>query len=263
MKTLLCVLTALFMGMGSLYAQSLKPIKLNAPNKDRGSAIMKALADRRSEREFADKKLSLQDLSDLLWAANGVNRPDGKRTAASALNKQDISIYAIMEEGSYLYDAKTHQLTPVASGDFRPLIGGQQTFVNKAPLCLLMVSDISLFGGGERAKITAALDAGIVSQNIKEINQGTISHKKDKERCAQVSGRLTRHIFLHNNKKHSIQPFYASDLYLNIHPLYLRERIHFHSGTTSDTQASQRCPGSCLLNLHHMRPFFSPVVWFK
>ena len=124
------------------------------------------LADRRSEREFADKKLSLQDLSDLLWAANGVNRPDGKRTAASALNKQDISIYAIMEEGSYLYDAKTHQLTPVASGDFRPLIGGQQTFVNKAPLCLLMVSDISLFGGGERAKITAALDAGIVSQNI-------------------------------------------------------------------------------------------------
>ena len=166
MKTLLCVLTALFMGMGSLYAQSLKPIKLNAPNKDRGSAIMKALADRRSEREFADKKLSLQDLSDLLWAANGVNRPDGKRTAASALNKQDISIYAIMEEGSYLYDAKTHQLTPVASGDFRPLIGGQQTFVNKAPLCLLMVSDISLFGGGERAKITAALDAGIVSQNI-------------------------------------------------------------------------------------------------
>ena len=71
-----------------------------------------------------------------------------------------------MEEGSYLYDAKTHQLTPVASGDFRPLIGGQQTFVNKAPLCLLMVSDISLFGGGERAKITAALDAGIVSQNI-------------------------------------------------------------------------------------------------
>ena len=130
------------------------------------AAIMKALADRRSEREFADKKLSLQDLSDLLWAANGVNRPDGKRTAASALNKQDISIYAIMEEGSYLYDAKTHQLTPVASGDFRPLIGGQQTFVNKAPLCLLMVSDISLFGGGERAKITAALDAGIVSQNI-------------------------------------------------------------------------------------------------
>lgn len=166
MKTFFCALTALFLGLGTLNAQSLKPIKLNAPNKERGAAVMKALADRHSDREFSEKALSAQDLADLLWAANGINRPDGKRTAASALNKQDISVYAIMQEGAYLYDAKTHQLTPVAAGDFRPLIGGQQTFVNKAPLCLLMVSDISLFGGGERAKITAALDAGIVSQNI-------------------------------------------------------------------------------------------------
>ena len=154
MKTLFCVVAALLVSMGTSFAQSLKPIKLNAPDKDRGASVMKALADRHSEREFADKALSMQDLSDLLWAANGVNRPD------------DISVYAILPEGAYLYDAKTHQLTPIASGDFRALVGGQQTFVNKAPLCLLMVSDISLFGGGERAKITAALDAGIVSQNI-------------------------------------------------------------------------------------------------
>ena len=88
---------------------------------------MKALADRHSEREFANKKLSLQDLSDLMWAAIGINREDGKRTAASALNKQDVDVYVLMEEGAYLYDPKAHQLNPVAEGDHRPLIGGKQT----------------------------------------------------------------------------------------------------------------------------------------
>ena len=72
--------------------------------------FMKALSDRHSDREYADKELSLQDLSDLLWAANGINRPDGKRTAPSALNKQDIDIYVIMKEGAYLYDTKTNSL---------------------------------------------------------------------------------------------------------------------------------------------------------
>lgn len=74
---------------------------------------MKALSDRHSDREYAAKELSLQDLSDLLWAANGINRPDGKRTAPSALNKQDIDIYVIMKEGAYLYDAKANSLQPM------------------------------------------------------------------------------------------------------------------------------------------------------
>ena len=74
----------------TMHAQELKTIKLNTPDKNRGSAVMKALSDRHSDREYATKELSLQDLSDLLWAANGINRPDGKRTAPSALNKQDM-----------------------------------------------------------------------------------------------------------------------------------------------------------------------------
>ena len=145
MRTIFCVLATLMLGLTSLQAQSLKAIKLNAPDKTRGASVMEALANRHSEREFANKKLSQQDLSDLMWAAIGINRKDGKRTA-SALNKQDVDVYVLMEEGAYLYDPKAHQLNPVAEGDHRPLIGGKQTSVNSAPACLLMVSDVSKFG---------------------------------------------------------------------------------------------------------------------
>ena len=130
----------------TMYAQDLKAIKLSSPDKNRGSSIMKALSDRHSDREYAAKELSLQDLSDLLWAANGINRPDGKRTAPSALNKQDIDIYVIMKEGAYLYDAKANSLQPIAKGDHRAAVAGSQDFVKSAPVSLVLVSDLSRFG---------------------------------------------------------------------------------------------------------------------
>ena len=152
MRTIFCVLATLMLGLTSLQAQSLKAIKLNAPDKTRGASVMEALANRHSEREFANKKLSQQDLSDLMWAAIGINRKDGKRTAASALNKQDVDVYVLMEEGAYLYDPKAHQLNPVAEGDHRPLIGGKQTSGN--------------VGTPQLRERFGALDAGLVSQNI-------------------------------------------------------------------------------------------------
>ena len=115
----------------TMYAQDLKAIKLSSPDKNRGSSIMKALSDRHSDREYAAKELSLQDLSDLLWAANGINRPDGKRTAPSALNKQDIDIYVIMKEGAYLYDAKANSLQPIAKGDTGPLLPAVRILSNQ------------------------------------------------------------------------------------------------------------------------------------
>lgn len=151
----------------TMHAQDMKAIKLNTPDKTRGSSVMKALSDRHSDREYATRDLSLQDLSDLLWAANGINRTDGKRTAPSALNKQDIDIYVIMKDGAYLYDAKTHTLKPVAKGDHRGAVAGGQTFVKSAPVSLVLVSDLSRFGNtDERTKLTAAIDGGIVCQNI-------------------------------------------------------------------------------------------------
>ena len=154
--------------VSGLFAQNLQEIKLSAPDKERGVTIMKAFANRHSDRVFANKKLSTKDLSDLLWAANGFNRYEkGMRTAPSAMNKQDIDIYVILAEGAYLYDAKAHVLKPVAKGDYRPLVAGGQDFVNKAPACLVLVSDLSRFGElKEHTKLMAAMDAGIVSQNI-------------------------------------------------------------------------------------------------
>ena len=102
-----------------------KVIKLPKPNLNRTGAVMKALSERHSTREYASKALSLADLSDLLWAANGINRKEsGMRTAPSALNKQDVDVYVVLPEGSYLYDAKNHQLTLIAAGDYRGAVAG-------------------------------------------------------------------------------------------------------------------------------------------
>ena len=146
-----------------------KVVKLPEPNINRSGTVMKAFSKRQSTREYAIKALSMGDLSDLLWAANGINRKDsGKRTAPSALNKQDIAVYVVLPEGSYLYDANSHQLDLVAEGDYRALVAGGQDFVNSAPLSLVLVSDLSLFGDPTslHCQLTGAMDAGIVSENI-------------------------------------------------------------------------------------------------
>ena len=152
----------------NLQAQELKVIKLNAPDKARGSAIMKALNDRMSIREYSPESLKPQDLSDLLWAANGVNRPDGRRTAPTARNLQEVEMYVIFPEGAYWYDYKEHALNPVAAGDFRRAVaGGSQDFVVSAPLSIVLVADMSKYGNmSEGSKLMAAVDVGIVCQNI-------------------------------------------------------------------------------------------------
>ncbi len=154
---------------GSLSAQETKSIILNQPDTNRGLPVMKALYLRASATDYDTTALKLQDLSDLVWAANGINRNDlSKRTAPSAMNAQDIDVYVVMKAGTYLYDAKKHQLDLVAEGDFRILAADRQEIVAKAPVICLLVSDISRFRSGEEADrlVWAAEDAGIVSQNI-------------------------------------------------------------------------------------------------
>ena len=151
----------------TVQAQDLKVIKLNAPDKTRGSTVMKALNDRQSVREYSSESLSLQDLSDLLWAANGVNRADGRRTAPSCRNFQEIEVYVILSEGAYLYDAKEHTLYPVAAGDYRGAVAASQEFAKAAPLSIVLVADMTKFGNmSESSKLLAAVDVGIVCQNI-------------------------------------------------------------------------------------------------
>jgi nitroreductase len=168
MKTIFTFLQIIFFS-GCIFAQDLKPITLNPPDLKRGLPVMEAFSLRASATDYNDKKLTIQDLSDLLFAANGINRKDvNKRTAPSAMNAQDVDIYVFMQEGVYFYDAIKNVLNPVVAGDQRPIVAGRQEVVAKAPVILLLVSDISRFKfPDEPGKLdSAAKDAGIVSQNI-------------------------------------------------------------------------------------------------
>jgi SagB-type dehydrogenase family enzyme len=168
MKKILVTLSVFSMMITNVQAQELQAIKLNEPNKSRGSAFMKALSDRHSEREFDTKDLSLQDLSDLLWAANGVNRSDGKRTAPSAMNRQEIDVYVVLKDGTYRYDAGRQLLTPLTKGDYRQAVANGQDFAATAPLCIVLVAQLDKLGdpANEHTRLIAAMDAGIVCQNI-------------------------------------------------------------------------------------------------
>lgn len=164
MKKIAFVMISLLLST-MLNAQN-KVIELKSPNKTRGAAVMKALADRKSTNEYSDKALSINDLSDLLWAANGINRQDnGKKTAASAMNRQDVMIYTFTTEGVHVYDAKKHELTPIVQGDHRKLLGER----GMSPLMILLVTDIAKFGEVgtlELRKEWGAIDVGLVSQNM-------------------------------------------------------------------------------------------------
>jgi nitroreductase len=116
-------------------------IKLNPPDLNKGISIMEALKKRKTHREISDKKLTLQQLSELLWAADGVNRPDGKRTSPAAMAKYAVDIYVVLPEGVCLYDVAKHELAPVAKGDFRKL-AGVQDFVYIAPVNLVYVLNL-------------------------------------------------------------------------------------------------------------------------
>ena len=130
--------------------QNREPMVLLKPKLDKGKSILKALQRRKTIREISDKELSLQTLSNLLWAACGVNRKKGPfgipgRTAATASNSQEIDLYVAMKGGTYFNDSNHHRLIPVVAADLRPqAIGqGQENFGDKAPVRLIYVADIN------------------------------------------------------------------------------------------------------------------------
>ena len=142
-------------------------IKLPAPDKRGGLPLMQALARRRSSREFLRKPLPLPVLSSLLWAAFGMNRRGGGRTAPSAINAQEIDVYVALPDGAYLYDARTHALRLVAASDLRR-ITGYQDFVDDAPLDLVYVADharMRMVPVGQRESYSSAA-AGAIAQNV-------------------------------------------------------------------------------------------------
>jgi hypothetical protein len=184
----------------SAQAQETKTMKLDTPAKKGGLSIMETFSGRASSRSWADRDLSSQDLSNLLWAANGINRPDSKkRTAPSAMDVQDVDIYVFIKSGIYIYDAANHSLNLIVSGDHRSELGmsmggsrpsgsapggsasappgggitsgapGSSASGNStAAANLVMVSDLSKMSMGtdELKKEMGVIDAAIVSENI-------------------------------------------------------------------------------------------------
>jgi SagB-type dehydrogenase family enzyme len=160
----------LFMGLFLSSAQEPKVIKLPEPQTDGGRPLMQALKARQTSREFGpETKVPVQVLSNLLWAADGVNRPDGKRTAPSAVNWQNIDIYVATADGLYLYDAPQHALKLLLTEDVRAATG-QQAFVRTVPLNLVYVADYSKArtpkGENPNAEVWSAAGAGFISQNV-------------------------------------------------------------------------------------------------
>jgi hypothetical protein len=221
------VVTAIVVSMTlSLLAAEMQNIKLKEPSKQRGLPLMEALWVKASAVEWSNKELNLQDLSDLLWAANGINRPaEKKSTASSAQNARDVDLYVFMKEGVYLYNTEKHELEPVLSGDFRsqimmarpPRPGGPPRSDSLAPrppmrpqsnppIQIILVSDADRFrmGPQDLRYEWGAIDAGIVSQNISLFCAAT--GLKTRPRAAMDKEKIktllklkdTQHVFLNH-----------------------------------------------------------------
>lgn len=175
-KALVLVILATLPGLAA------ERIDLPPPAKDAGRLLMQALADRQSTREFSSESLSMPELSGLLWAAFGVNRPEsGGRTAPSAWNHQEIDIYVVTADAAYLYRPAEHVLDPVQEGDARPE-AGTTDFKKTPPIGLVFVAD---HGRTERTPVWdkekyAYMATGFISQNVylycASVGLGTVVH---------------------------------------------------------------------------------------
>ena len=166
--TIILVVFMLSVLTGVSVAQERVTVKLPAPDMIGGKPLMQVLKERSSAREFAPEALSHKVLSNLLWAAFGINRPDsGKRTAPSAVNWREVDIYVATAHGCYLYMPKEHALLQVGTEDIRALTGTQD-FVKSAPVNLVFVANLAKMGDRPReTKIPLAFaDTGFIGQNV-------------------------------------------------------------------------------------------------
>ncbi len=154
-------------GTATATAQTLKPIELPRARSEGGMPLMQALKLRRSTREYSDRALPLDVLSDLLWAAFGINRPSGDRTAPYWRHIMVIDIYVALRDGVWIYDPKSHGLQPHRSGDIRAQTGTQD-FVGIAPLNLVYVAhgERMLEFSPEDRRLYASVDTGFIGQNV-------------------------------------------------------------------------------------------------
>ncbi|MGA3018844.1 MAG: nitroreductase family protein [Bryobacteraceae bacterium] len=160
------LIALLLVPLGLVRGQELKPVALPTPQTNGGKPLMQVLKERKSVRDFGPEQISRQMLSNLLWAAWGINREDGHRTAPSASNRQELDVFVIMADGAYVYDAKANALKPVAQTDLRKL-AGTQAYAADAPVNLIYIADTAKLGGDDPARLaTANANTGFIAQNV-------------------------------------------------------------------------------------------------
>lgn len=167
MKNLIFIIIAFIYSIVAV-SQELQPLKLVPPQTEKGKSLMKALEERRTTREYSDRAMSLQDISNVLWAANGINRvKEMKHTAPTAVNWQEIDVYVVLSKGIYLYNPLDSTLYPVIGGDLREQAGTQE-YVKTAPLNLIYVADYSKMKNAEEARKEsyASADAAFIAENV-------------------------------------------------------------------------------------------------
>ena len=159
--------TVLFGARNAADAKELRPIQLAKPQTRSGNVALSLLGKRASSREFGSEPLPLPILSSLLWAAFGISRPDGKRTAPSARDRQEIDIYVAAPDGLYLYDPRGNLLKPIVSEDIRGLTG-TQPYVKQAAVNLVYVADIPKMGemAQEQRILWMGADTGVIAENV-------------------------------------------------------------------------------------------------
>ena len=138
------------LGFAAALSAQAADIRLPAPAKAGGMPVVQAIAERKTSRAFSDRELPVETLSTLLWIADGISRPDGRRTIPTGHNVQDLDVYVILKSGAYRYDEKAHALIQTSEGDFRA-IAAKQPFAQVAPVTLFYVQDVA------RAKKTDAM----------------------------------------------------------------------------------------------------------
>jgi len=170
-KIIYSFISVLLLTSASIFQESLiaqDVTLLLPPQTDGGMPLMKALKNRKTSREFASRDLSAQQLSNMLWAACGINRPDEKkRTAPSAMNYQEVDVYVSTAKGLFLYNPEKHILSEILKEDIREKTG-KQDFVKTAPLTLVFVADYAKMAkSDEKTKEGYAMaDAAFISENV-------------------------------------------------------------------------------------------------
>jgi len=174
LKKILLIIAVISCFISTSIAAEFAAIKLPPPDMKGGKPLMQCLKDRKTDRSFSTKKLPVEVLSNLLWAAAGISRPDsGKRTAPSAKNWQEVDVYVAMAEGLYLYNAKNHSLDPVLKADLRGetthFLQPSRSSIEAAPLQLIYVADYSkmtIATSDENKLLYSGADSAFISQNV-------------------------------------------------------------------------------------------------